>query len=286
MTQLDQSTTPLPTAPRRVFRLPIGLLLSAAAAILFAVALFWPSVLATHDPYALNLTHALHAPSFEFLFGTDESGRDLYSRVIYGTGLSLSIGLGATAVSITLAVILGSIAALAGRFAAGTVNRMIEILFAFPTLLLALLIVAILGPSVMSQILAVGIGTAPGYARIIRGQILSAKGSGYVEAATALGHSRGLILRQHILPNALRPLVAIITLSVGQSIVWASGLSFLGLGVAPPSPEWGALLDAGKTYITQAWWLTVIPGLVIVAVALSATTLGKYLQNAIEKGEK
>jgi peptide/nickel transport system permease protein len=278
--------TTVETAPRRVTRIPVGLIASIGAVVLFAVAVAFPALVATNDPYALHLNAALHAPSFTWWFGTDESGRDLFSRVVYGTRESLLIGVGATAVSMLLAIVLGSIAALSGRFAAGAVNRVIEVLFAFPALLLALLLVAILGPSVGTQIFAVGIGTAPGYARIIRGQILSAKSSGYVEAAVALGHSRGRILRQHILPNALRPLVGIITLSIGQSIVWASSLSFLGLGVAPPSPEWGALLDSGRTYITQAWWLTVIPGLVIVALALAATTLGKYLQQALERGEK
>jgi peptide/nickel transport system permease protein len=121
---------------------------------------------------------------------------------------------------------------------------------------------------------------------MVRGQILSAKNSGYVEAATALGHSRARIIQAHILPNALRPLVAVFALSVGQSIVWASSLSFLGFGVAPPASEWGALLDAGRAYITQAGWLIVIPGLVIVAVALAATTIGRHLQNSLEKGEK
>ena len=133
---------------------------------------------------------------------------------------------------------------------------------------------------------AVGVGTAPGYARMIRGQILSARNSGYVEAAVALGHPRGWILRTHMLPNAIRHLVAVFALSVGQSIVWASSLSFLGLGVAPPAPEWGALLDAGKIYVTQAWWLTVLPGLVIVLLALATTTIGKHIQSALEKGEK
>lgn len=289
MTATLQKPTPQGLPPLRRLRpwaTPWGLVASLAVVAFFVLAMIAPQVLATHDPYALDLKNALHPPSFEFWFGTDEQGRDLYSRVIYGTRLSLLIGLGAAAVSLSLALVLGSIAALSHRFVAGTVNRVIEILFAFPTLLLALLLVAVLGPSAATQVFAVGIGTAPGYARIVRGQILSAKGSGYVEAAVALGHSRGLILRQHVIPNAVRPLVAIFALSVGQSIVWASSLSFLGLGVAPPSPEWGALLDAGRDYITQAWWLTVIPGLVIVVLALAATTIGKYIQAALEKGEK
>ena len=276
---------PTPRTRRRAAP-PAGLIVASGALLLFATAMVAPGLLATHDPYALNLADALHPPSPEYWFGTDEAGRDLFSRVVYGTRESLVIGLGATAVSLTLALVLGALAALGGRFVAGTVNRVIEVLLAFPTLLFALLLVAITGPSALSQVFAVGVGSAPGYARIIRGQILSAKNSGYVEAAVALGHSDGRILRQHIVPNAVRPLVAIIALSVGQSIVWASSLSFLGLGVAPPSPEWGALLDAGRVYITQAWWLTVIPGLVIVSLAIAATTLGKHIQNTLEKGEK
>lgn len=279
--------TLLPTnAVRAVRSADAGLYVSIAILAFFALAAIVPGVLTTHSPTALDLSHSLQGPSAQHWFGTDESGRDLYTRIVYGTRESLAIGIGATAVSISIALILGSIAALARRFFAGTVNRVIEILFAFPTLLLALLLVAVLGPSAMTQIVAVGVGTAPGYARIIRGQILSAKDSGYVEAAVALGHSRWRILGAHIVPNAVRPLVAIITLSIGQSIVWASSLAFLGLGVAPPSSEWGALLDAGRTYITQAGWLIVIPGLVIVTLALAATTLGRHIQNALEKGEK
>ncbi|MCS5719681.1 ABC transporter permease [Herbiconiux sp. CPCC 205763] len=285
MTALGQ---PLLTKPvsAKLAATPWGFFLSIAVLLFFVVAAVFPAALATHDPYAMDFANALHPPSFVFWFGTDESGRDLYSRVIYGTRESLLIGVGATAVSLSLALVLGSLAALSGRFASAAVNRIIEVLFAFPTLLFALLLVAVIGPSAMSQVVAVGVGTAPGYARIIRGQILKAKDSGYVEAAVALGHPRAWILRNHVLPNALRPLVAIFALSVGQSIVWASSLSFLGLGVAPPSPEWGALLDAGKQYITQAGWLTVLPGLVIVVLALAATTLGKHIQNILEKDEK
>lgn len=276
----------LPDRRALVARRPWGLYLAVVVVLLFVVAMIWPQALATRDPFALDLASALQPPSLAHWFGTDESGRDLFSRVVYGTRESLLIGLGATAVSLTIALVLGALAALTARFIAGTVNRVVEVLFSFPTLLLALLLVAVLGPSAVSQVFAVGVGTSPGYARIVRGQILSAKQSGYVEAAVALGHSRRRILLQHIIPNAVRPLVAIIALSVGQSIVWASSLSFLGLGVAPPSPEWGALLDAGRVYITQAWWLTVIPGLVIVALAIAATTLGKHLQLRLEKGEK
>jgi len=274
-----------PARARRSRRVRPSVALALAVVGLLGLAVAAPQLLATHDPTAIDFSAALQAPSAEHWFGTDESGRDLYSRVVHGTRESLTIGLGAAALSLALALVLGALAALGGRFVSGTVNRLVEILFAFPTLLFALLLVAILGPSATTQIVAVGVGSAPGYARIVRGQILAARRSGYVEAAIALGHPRSVILRQHVIPNAVRPLVAVFTLCVGQSIVWASGLSFLGLGVAPPSSEWGALLDAGRAYVTHAPWLVVIPGLVIVTLALAATAIGKDIQARLESGD-
>ncbi|MET0714864.1 MAG: ABC transporter permease [Mycetocola sp.] len=283
MTDLRQQAVATVPVRRHV---SAGFVASAITLGLFVVAAVAPNALTPHDPFAMDFTQALQSPSLAHWFGTDESGRDLFSRVIYGTRESLAIGVGAAGLAILVALVLGSVAALAGRIPAGIVNRGIEVLFAFPTLLLALLLVSILGSSPLTLVIAVGLGSAPGYARMVRGQILSSKNSGYVEAARALGHSRSTILRQHILPNALRPLIAIFTMGVGQSIVWASGMAFIGLGVAPPSPEWGALLDAGRAYITQASWLTVLPGFVIVVLALAATTLGKHIQSFLEKGEK
>lgn len=270
---------------RRLRTLPWGLVLSLVVLALFLVAAFAPAALATHSPTGQDFANALRPPSWQFWFGTDEAGRDLYSRVVYGTRESLLIGVGAAGLALVLAIVFGAAAALGGRVVSAVVGRIIEVAFAFPILLFALLLVAILGPSAGTAILAVGLSTAPGYARMVRGQILSAKNAGYVEAARALGHGRGRIVRQHILPNAMRPLIAIFTMSVGQSIVWASGLSFLGLGVAPPSSEWGALLDAGRAYLLQAPWLTFIPGLVILVLALTATTVGQHVQNRLENGE-
>jgi len=266
-------------------RLSPGLLLAAVLAALYLLAAVAPGLLATHGASELNLSAALTPPGWAHPFGTDEVGRDLYSRVVYGTRTSLLIGAGAAAVSLSLAVVLGTLAALGPRALAAVVNRVVEVQFAFPTLLLALLLVAITGPSAVAQVFAVAIGTTPGYARMIRGQLLGVRGSGYVEAATLLGHGRGRILLRQVLPNALRPLVAVFALCVGQSIVWASSLAFLGLGVAPPSPEWGALLDAGRAYVVHAPWLTLIPGLVIVVLAVVATTLGRHLQAALDHEE-
>ncbi len=257
----------------------IAALVVLALLLLAAVA---PNLLAPYDPLAVDLDATLQPPSWAHPFGTDLSGRDMLSRVIAGTRQSLIIGLGAVALASVLAVLLGIAAGLSGRVAQALANRWIEVMFAFPIVLLGLLLTSVFVPGQWTLILAIGIGIAPGYARIVRGQVLAVRNAPYIEAATALGHPRRRILLQHIAPNALRPMIVTVTLGVGQAIIWASGLAYLGLGVPPPAPEWGALLDAGRTYITVAWWLEIFPGLVIVAVALAFTTVGRYLGTRVE----
>lgn len=275
---------PVAASPPRVRRFHPGVILSGLVVAFLVVAAVLPSWVTSRDPLAIDIAHSLQPPSLSHLLGTDQSGRDLYTRIIYGARLSLLIGIGATALSMTIAIAFGVVAGLSGRLVDGAINRFIEVLFSFPVLLLALLFVTVFGPSATTEIVAVGIGTAPGYARMVRGQVLAVRGSGYVEAANALGHSYLRVVRRHILPNAMRPLVVVVTLGVGQSIVWASGMSFLGLGVAPPSPEWGALLDAGRNYVTRAWWLEVLPGVAIVAFAMSVTSIGRYVRQRLEGG--
>ncbi len=264
------------------FRVRPGTAVPLLIVVLVVVAAIAPGVLTHRSPTAIDIQHTLLPPSFSHPFGTDDAGRDLYTRVIYGARESLGIGLGATGLAMSIALLLGFVAGLAGGLVDVVINRILEVAFAFPVLLLALLLISIYGPSVATEIIAVGIGSAPGYARMVRGQVLNVRKAPYVEAADALGHRRLAVIRRHLFPNAMRPLVAMITLGIGQSIVWASGLAFLGLGVAPPSPEWGALLDSGREYITTQWWLEVMPGLVIVLVALSATSLGRTLQHRLE----
>ena len=261
---------------------PVSVYLAAAIIMLYILAAVTPELLQSHAPFRTDLRATIQPPSFAHLLGTDQSGRDLYSRVVEGTRQSLAIGLGATALSTTLALILGVSAGLAGRVVDGVISRLLEVLFAFPNLFLGLLLIAVFEATTTTLIFAVGVGTAPGYARMVRGQFLAVKGAGYVEAARALGHPYWRIVLRHIFPNAMRPLVAMITLGFGQSIVWASSLAFLGLGVAPPSPEWGALLDAGRQFVTRAWWLEVMPGLAIIVFALSVTVIGRHLQQRLE----
>ena len=266
----------------RGVRLPAGVLLSGIVVLFFIVGAVSPGLLQTHSPFKTDLSAMLRPPSPAHWLGTDQIGRDTYSRIVQGTRQSLAIGLGATALSLFVAIVLGVSAGLSGRLVDGVIGRFLDVLFAFPPLFLALLLVTVFGTSVTTEIVAVGIGTAPGYARMIRGQVLAVRGSGYVEAARVLGHAPSRVVREHIVPNAMRPLIAMTTLGVGQAIVWASGLAFLGLGVAPPSPEWGALLDAGRNYVVRAWWLEVMPGLAIVVFALAVTVLGRTVQDRIE----
>jgi peptide/nickel transport system permease protein len=256
-----------------------GLVEGAAGllALFLLVAAIAPQFLAPGDPLAIHPLAAFQPPNLTHGFGTDESGRDIYTRVVHGTRYSLVIGAAATAIGLGLGVILGTLAGTLGRVVDFTVNRFLEVLFAFPGLLLALLFIVIFGPGVATATIAVGLSTAPGYARIIRAQLITVRSAAFVEAATVLGRTRWQILLRHILPNTLAPLFVLGTLGIGQAIVWAATLSYLGLGAAPPAAEWGAMLSAGRTYITSAWWMSFFPGLFIVLTAVTATVLGRSI---------
>jgi peptide/nickel transport system permease protein len=268
--------------PGRRLRLRPGITLAWLMVAFLVAAVAFPALIAPDAPLAVDPSKTLLGPSLSHLFGTDQSGRDVFSRVVYGARESLSIGVAATVVGLAIAIVLGFVAGLGGRWADLLISRFLEILFAFPSLLLALLFVAMFGAGVGSLIIAVGIGSAPGYARMIRGQVIAVRHAPYVEAARVLGHSPLRITASSIFPNAMRPLLVLGTLGIGQSIVWASALSFLGLGAAPPAPEWGAMLAAGRDFAASAWWLEIFPGAVIVATALAATAIGRHLQRRLE----
>lgn len=266
-----------PSVPRSRHRVSLGLAVAGAFAAFLVLACVAPALLAPQDPTAVAPLDSFSPPSPAHPFGTDESGRDVYTRVVHGTGSSLLIGLAATAIGLVTALVLALVSVFGGRVGDAVVGRTVEVLFAFPALLSALLVILVLGPGPVAATVAVGLSTAPGYARIIRTSLLTVRASGYVESARLLGHGPLRILARNILPNALSPLLALATLGVGQAVVWASSLSFLGLGAQPPAPEWGAMLASARVYLTTAWWLTVFPGLMIVATTLSATALGRAL---------
>ncbi|WP_416348832.1 ABC transporter permease [Microbacterium sp. STN6] len=240
-----------------------------------------PGLVAPGDPLAIHPLQGFEPPSLAHWFGTDESGRDVFTRVVHGAGPSLLIGVAATAIGIVLGVALGTLAGLGPRWLDFGTSRLLEVLFAFPGLLLALLFIVIYGPGITTSTVAVGLATAPGYARIVRSQMLAVRGAPYIEAEVVLGRPPLWRFRRSILPNVAGTLFVLVTLGVGQSIVWASSLSYLGLGAKPPTAEWGAMLSAGRTYIDSAWWLTFFPGLVIVASAAAATVLGRTIQGRV-----
>lgn len=255
------------------------------SALFLLLVLAWavaPAAFAGGSPFDTDIEVALQGPSLGHWFGTDASGRDIYTRVVFGARSSLLIGVGATALALAAAAVFGFAAGLGGRLTDGVISRFLEVLLAIPGLLIALVFIAMFGPGVTTEIFAVAIGSAAGYAWMVRGQVIAVKDSGYVSAAIALGHRPARIVARHVFPNAMRPLVALATLGVGQSIVWASSLSFLGLGVAPPAPEWGAMLDAGRDFVSTAWWLELFPGLAIVGCTLAVTVLGRHVQQRLE----
>ncbi len=264
----------------------LGLAAAGTVVGVVLLAALVPGLLAPQDPLEISLSESFAPPSAEHLFGTDQSGRDVFSRVIHGARQSLVIGIGATAIGLLGALVLGLLGGLGGRIADGAVTRVIEVLYAFPGILLALILIAVYGNSALTQMVAVGIATMPGYARMVRGQLLVVRSSAYVEAARALGHPPARILVRTILPNAFRPLTVLVTLGIGQAIVWAAALGFLGMGVQPPTAEWGAMLNAGRNYIQQAWWMDFFPGVTIVLFTLSLTVLGRHLQRATDAGAR
>jgi len=265
--------------PTRAGLRPRAVEVAAVVVIAFlAVSALVPSLVAPGDPLAINPLDAFQGPSPAHLFGTDESGRDIFTRVVHGTGASLLIGIAATAIGLGLALVFGLLAGFGPRWLDFGTTRLLEVLFAFPGLLFALLFIVVYGPGVVTSTIAVGLSTAPGYARIIRSRVIQVRTSPYLEAAVVLGRGRTSRIVRHVLPNVAGSLFVLATLGIGQSIVWASSLSYLGLGAVPPAAEWGAMLSAGRTYIASFWWMTFFPGLFIVLSAAATTLLGRAIQ--------
>jgi peptide/nickel transport system permease protein len=259
-----------------------GVWLAALFLLLVVVAALWPGLIAHRDPNATDTIAALRGPEAHHLFGTDANGRDLFTRIVYGARPSLLTGLGATALSIVTGTVVGLLAGLGGRFVESVLMRLMDVLLALPTLLLALLVIAVLGPGVLNAVIAIAFYSMPKYARLIRAQVLVIKRAGYVEAATSLGLTRARIIGRHVLPNAFAPLLALATIEVGIAIVAVASLSFLGLGAKPPAPEWGSMLSAGRDYFSVAWWVAIFPGLAITGTVLAITVFGRYVQRRIE----
>ncbi|GEN30953.1 peptide/nickel transport system permease protein [Cerasibacillus quisquiliarum] len=251
--------------------------------ILFIVvtALLAP-VIATHNPTAQSITDRYLAPSSEHYLGTDELGRDIFSRIVYGTRISIQIALISVGISLVIGVILGCLAGYFGRWIDQVIMRVIDVMMAFPSILLAIALVAVLGPGLKNAMIAVGIVGIPQFARIVRSIVMSVKETEYIEAARAIGAKHGRILFQHVLPNSLAPIIVQATLGMGTAILDAAGLSFLGLGAQPPTPEWGAMLSDGRAALQTAPWVVAFPGLAIFLFVLGFNLFGDGLRDAID----
>jgi len=250
--------------------------------VLYLIVAFLGPYFAPYDPYQLDLPNTLQAPSSEHIFGTDEFGRDIFSRIIIGAGISLSVGVMTVIISSIFGGLLGAVAGYCGGAADSIIMRIIDIKLAFPEILLAIVIVTILGPGLQNVVIAVGIQSIPMFARMIRSSVLSVKESDYVLAARGLGASHLRILFKHVLPNCMAPMIVLATLRIGTAIITASGLSFLGLGAQPPTPEWGAMLASGRNYLRAAPWVSTIPGLAIMMVVFGFNVLGDGLRDAMD----
>lgn len=266
------------TRLRRSKSAMIGLVLSAILVLLALSADFI-------TPQGINdqdLRKGFLPPSSEFLIGTDEFGRDLYSRVIHGSRISLQVGIIATSISAIVGIILGTIAGYWGGIIDNIIQGMIDISWAFPTVLLALFLIAIIGPGLTNLMIAVGFSYWGGFARVVRGQVLSLKEWEFVTAAKAVGASDFRIMFRYILPNLLPPVIVMSTLMMADAILIESTLSFLGMGAQPPIPSWGSILSSGRAHMRRALWVTVYPGVAIMLTVLGFNLLGDGLRDALD----
>ena len=249
-------------------------------AAIWLVALFAPLV-ATHEPLKQS-ADLLQPPSASHWMGTDEFGRDLFSRIVYGGRISLSVGIIAVAIAVLVGSTLGLLSGYVGGLIDTAIMRFIDGLMAFPSIILAILIMAVLGPSLVNLMIAVGISAVPWYARTVRGSTLQVKQTQYVESSQAVGAGTLRIIWRHILPNVAAPIIVLGTLGMATSILAIAGLSFLGLGARPPSPEWGAMLSSARTYMGRASWYATFPGVAIMISVLAMNIIGDALRDILD----
>jgi peptide/nickel transport system permease protein len=266
---------------RRALRHRLLMLGLTIIAVLGIIALFgrW---LAPFDPNEMQFADRFASPSWRYPFGTDEFGRDIFSRVLYGAAVSFQVAFIAVGISGTVGVFLGAVAGFYGQWLDEIIMRLMDILFAFPAVLLAITVMAILGRGVGNAMVAIAIVYIPIFARVARGAVLSVRGRDFVAAARALGQGNTVIIFKHILPNALGPIIVQTSLSLAFAILAEAALSFFGLGTQPPDPSWGRMLSEGRGFLQQAWWMGVFPGLAIMLSVMGFNFFGDGLRDVLD----
>ncbi len=258
----------------------------AVAGGIIVLSLFLVSFLAPYitpyDPDALDLYHVLMPPSADHWFGTDELGRDVFTRVVFGARISLKVGFVAVGIAVLVGTVIGLVSAYYGGWIDNVLMRLVDIMLCFPTFFLILAVIAMLEPSIWYIMVIIGLTGWMGVARLVRAEVLSIRERDYIMAARSIGASDARIIFRHVLPNALSPVLVSATLGVAGAILTESALSFLGIGVQPPTPSWGNILTSGKDYIEFAWWLSLFPGLAILVTVLSYNLLGEGIRDALD----
>ncbi|MEN6321494.1 MAG: oligopeptide ABC transporter permease [Syntrophaceae bacterium] len=266
---------------KRFSKNKIALVGSCVVVLLFAVSILAPWI-APYDPNEINLTMVLSPPSASHLCGTDQLGRDVLSRMIWGARISLKVGFVATGIAILIGTILGAVAGFYGRWIDGIIMRFVDIMLCFPTFFLILAVIALLEPSIWNIMIIIGVTGWMGITRLVRADFSSLRERDFVLAARAIGASDARIIFIHILPNAMASVLVAATLGVAGAILTESALSFLGIGVQPPTPSWGNILTAGKDNIDIAWWLSLYPGLAILITVLGYNLLGEGIRDSLD----
>lgn len=259
-----------------------GAMIGLAVLILIILAAVFAPVIAPHDPVLQDSQAIRKAPSMHHWFGTDTFGRDVFSRVLYGGRNSLPVGLIAVGIAALFGVTAGLTAGYYGGWVDSLIMRLVDIMLAFPGILLAMALVAILGTSFVNLMMAVGIAAIPEYTRVVRGQVLSTRETEYVTAARVAGAKNSALMLKHILPNVLPPIIVLATLGIAGAIILGSTLSFLGLGIQPPTAEWGNMMSDGRTMMRHFWWVSFFPGLAIMLTVLAINLVGDGLRDALD----
>ncbi|TGE85634.1 peptide ABC transporter permease [Rhizobium sp. SEMIA 4032] len=259
-----------------------GLTLPSLFLLLVATATIWPHFVTAADPLLADPLQAQLPPSIEHWFGTDHLGRDVFSRVVYGARYSILIGVSAIVIAALAGSLLGLVAGLARGVVDELISRFLDVVSSFPDLLLALVLISFTGPGTVNLIFALGVASVPRFARVVRAQTFVIARSGYVEQAKTFGLSRFTLVTRHVLPHAIAQVPILATIGLGSTIIQAAGLSFLGMGPQPPTPEWGAMLAEARNYLRVAWWIGIWPGLAITLTVIAISILGKRWQLSFE----